>query len=73
MEHLYKIFNKQALAQAYADQESTRILPLGPEDETRRYAIPIELEDGRWVVGCADDDASCVPWDKDWVLKDVAG
>jgi hypothetical protein len=71
MEQLYRIFDNQADAQAYADFARENKLPLGPDDATQIWDTPRELVDGRWVVGCAN--GGCVPWGEDWVLKDVAG
>ncbi len=47
MEQLYRIFDKQADAQAYADFARENKLPLGPDDATRIWDTPRELRQWR--------------------------
>lgn len=64
MAKLWSIFDDEAEAIAYTEQEAIAHLPLGA-NTTRRLADPIPLTDGRWVVQCFGGDGQ--EWQTEWV------
>lgn len=66
MAQLWRHFTAQADAEIYCDQQ-TALMSLPPGGVTQRWAEPMRLTDGSYVVPAYQDNTA-VPWDSGWVL-----
>ena len=65
---MWRIFNTEAEALAYADVAAEARLPCGPGDVTTIWDVPRQLTNGRWVVMSLNGDG--IEWADDWHINE---